>query len=322
MKFLEANRASIAYAADIIKKQGLVAFPTETVYGLGADALDPVAVAKIFEAKQRPFFDPLIVHVADNAMLEKVVASIPPQVQDLLDAFWPGALTVVLEKQEIVPDIISAGLPTVAVRMPSNPVARQLIQQANTPIAAPSANPFGYLSPTIAEHVREQLGNRIDVILDGGPCQIGVESTIVRVIDNTPYLLRSGGISVEELERVVGQMHSSYAHDAVPDAPGQLISHYAPHAKVQIIVEGAEIPEKKGRIGLLAFRSNNRPNIFTHVEVLSATGDLREAAARLFHLLHILDTYTLDTLYVEAVPEKGLGITIMNRLQKAAAEKN
>jgi L-threonylcarbamoyladenylate synthase len=173
------DAGSVHKAAEIIRRGGLVAFPTETVYGLGADAFNPIAVARIFEVKRRPYFDPLIVHVSDPADLNKLVIKIPSNATKLIERFWPGPLTVVLLKKEVVPDIITAGLSTVAIRMPKHPMALSLIEKANCPIAAPSANPFGYLSPTTAEHVRDQLGDQIDFILDGGPCEVGVESTIL-----------------------------------------------------------------------------------------------------------------------------------------------
>ncbi len=200
------DKELIHHAAEIIKRGGIVAFPTETVYGLGADAFNPLAVARIFEVKRRPSFDPLIVHVANPADVKKLVKEIPSNAKKLIERFWPGPLTVVLLKEEDIPDIVTAGLPTLAIRMPSHPMALSLIKESNSPIAAPSANPFGYLSPTTAEHVREQLGDQVDLILDGGPCPVGVESTIVSFLEERPRLLRPGGVSLEEIESIIGKV--------------------------------------------------------------------------------------------------------------------
>src|SRR4030065_1370155 len=197
------DKEIIHQAAEIIRQGGIVAFPTETVYGLGADAFNPLAVARIFEVKRRPYFDPLIVHVANPADVKKLVKQIPSNAKKLIERFWPGPLTVVLLKKEYIPDIVTAGLPTLAIRMPSHPMALSLIRESNSPIAAPSATLFGYVSPTTAEHVREQLGDQVDLILDGGPCPVGVESTIVSFLEEKPRLLRPGGVSLEEIEFVI-----------------------------------------------------------------------------------------------------------------------
>ena len=217
----------IEKAAHIIQEGGLVAFPTETVYGLGADALNPMAVASIFEVKQRPQFDPLIVHVADLRQAEILVKRLPSRAVQLAEAFWPGPLTLVLEKAPFVPDLVTASLPTVALRIPDHPLALSLIRESGRPIAAPSANPFGGVSPTTADHVRQSLGDKIGMILDGGPCRVGVESTVLSLVGDTPLLLRPGGISLEELQSLLGEV--ALAKDGpVPQAPGQLPSHYAP----------------------------------------------------------------------------------------------
>jgi L-threonylcarbamoyladenylate synthase len=191
-------------AAEVIRKGGLVAFPTETVYGLGCNALNPEAVARVFEAKQRPSFDPLIVHIADEAALDGLAHTISLNDRLLMERFWPGPLTLLLPKRAQVPDLVTAGLPTIAVRMPSHPVAQGLIREAAVPVAAPSANPFGYVSPTCAQHVADGLGERVDLILDGGPCQLGVESSIASMVGSRPELLRPGSITLEEISKVVG----------------------------------------------------------------------------------------------------------------------
>jgi L-threonylcarbamoyladenylate synthase len=212
---------AIERAAGLLRQGDLVVFPTETVYGLGADAANPLAVAKIFELKKRPRFDPLIVHIAEKAWLQWLVLRIPPAAQELIERFWPGPLTIILEKGETVPDIVTAGLPTVAIRMPSHPVALELIRAFGTPVAAPSANPFGYVSPTRASHVAEMFKGKVPLILDGGAAAFGIESTIVSIRDGKVVAHRHGAVSIEELERVVGPIREKPA-GGTPEAPGEL----------------------------------------------------------------------------------------------------
>lgn len=314
MAVVPTTPREIEQAARVIREGGLVAFPTETVYGLGANALDASAVARIFEAKRRPSFDPLIVHVADRAMLLRVAREVPPQVEPLMEKFWPGPLTLVLPKAEAVPGIVTSGLPTVAVRMPAHPVALELIRQAGLPIAAPSANPFGYLSPTRAEHVERMLGEAVDLILDGGPTLYGVESTILLLAEK-PVVLRHGAIPVEELESILGRVELRVGEMVRPLVPGQLPQHYAPRTPIQV-ARPDEVPkELRKQWGYLAFR--DVPKGFKIVKVLSPTGDLREAAAHLFEALHQLDRLGLPAIYAEPVPEEGLGRAIMDRLRRA-----
>jgi L-threonylcarbamoyladenylate synthase len=315
---LQPHDDAFTRAAAIITRGGLVAFPTETVYGLGACAFDPEAVAKVFEAKRRPSFDPLIVHLAAIADLPRVCRRVNAAAQLLIDHFWPGPLTLVLPKSADVPAIVTSGLETVAVRMPAHPVARRLIQAAETPLAAPSANRFGRLSPTTAAHVAEQLGQDIDLILDGGPCPIGVESTIIDLSGDRPMLLRPGGIAREDLEKFVGQIAIAPLNPT-PQAPGQLPSHYAPRTPLKILVDhAAPLPSTSARVGLLAFKAGReRREGCARQEILSAAGDLREAAQRLFACLHRLDEAGLDVIYAEPLPEIGLGQAIMDRLRKA-----
>jgi len=312
---------AIRLAAEIIRTGGLVAFPTETVYGLGCDALSPNAAAKVFEAKQRPRFDPLIVHLANRSMVETVAASVPPTADRLINAFWPGPLTLVLPKQPEVPDLVTAGLPTVAVRMPNHPVAQALIQEAQTPIAAPSANPFGYVSPTTAQHVYDGLGDRVELILDGGPCSVGVESTIVSLTGTIPQLLRPGSLSLEEIQAVIGPVERAASPDETGHMPGQSSRHYATRTPVIILPAlGAwPIPSRSERVGLLAMSTPRQSaSRFHAVEVLSPSGDLREAARRLFAVLRTLDGLGLDRLYAEPCEEVGLGLAIMDRLRRCA----
>lgn len=303
-------------AAQIIRMGGLVAFPTETVYGLGANALDAMAVARIFEAKERPSFDPLIVHISDGEMLQRVVQEVPALAERLMARFWPGPLTLVLPKSALIPEIVTAGLPTVAVRMPAHPVAQALIQQAGVPVAAPSANPFGYLSPTRAEHVERMLGKRVDLILDGGRTEFGVESTIVLLAEK-PVVLRYGAVSVEALEQVVGEVTEQLEERDKPLVPGQLPQHYAPHTPIRIAAPGEVPPSQRKRVGYLAFREV--PKGFKVVKVLSPTGNLLEAAAHLFEALHQLDRLGLKAIYAEPIPEVGLGRAIMDRLRRASS---
>ena len=311
---------SIRFAAEIIRGGGLVAFPTETVYGLGANALNPDAVARIFEVKQRPSFDPLIVHIATRASLDRLVETISLGDHRLMDVFWPGPLTLVLPKREIVPDIVTAGLPTVAIRMPAHPVAQALIREAGVPIAAPSANPFGYVSPTCAQHVLDGLGDHVDLILDGGPCQIGVESTIVSMVGTWTELLRPGSVTLAELREVIGPVVRAAASQTVV-APGQLPRHYATRTPVTILAAQGVRPVVHGheRAGLLAMSPLGQADErFCAIEVLSAAGDLREAARHLFAALRRLDTLGLDRLYAEPCDEQGLGLAIMDRLRRCA----
>ena len=317
-----ADPENVARAGALLRAGGIVAFPTETVYGLGADAFDAAAVARIFEAKGRPVFDPLIVHVSDDAMLARVVPSVPELARRLAERFWPGPLTLVLEKRDAVPAIVTAGLPTVGVRCPAHPVAQALIEAAGVPLAAPSANRFGAISPTRAEHVEAQLGERVDTILDGGPTELGVESTIVLLAGERPALLRHGALPVEEIEAVTGPLldatRAGEARDAVPLAPGQSASHYAPRTPLRVVLADSVPLEERARAGLLAFRAPAAEPGYAAVRVLAADGDLRRAAAVLFEALHELDALGLERIDAEQVPETGIGRAIADRLRRAA----
>ncbi len=317
------NSETIHAAARILRSGGVVAFPTETVYGLGADAFNALAVAKIFEIKKRPYFDPLIVHISDDDQFEKL-AQVTQAAKDLARAFWPGPLTLVLKKKPGIPDLVVAGLETIAVRMPDHPAALDLIRAAKTPLAAPSANPFGYLSPTTSKHVEEQLGEQIDFILDGGPCLTGVESTIIDLSCERPKLLRPGGISAEEIEKITGPMERQISA-SMPTAPGQLKQHYSPRKPLRILsIEEMKSHSKLSKAGILLFSSGSAPEAqppiqATAVEVLSEKGDLKEAAANLFSALHRLDKSKSEIIFAEPMPENGLGLAIMDRLRRAAA---
>ena len=318
MNVFRATPRKIKEAGEIIKNGGLVAFPTETVYGLGADAMNSAAVAAIFEIKKRPHFDPLIVHIQSIGQLEELAAKIPSMAFLLIEKFWPGPLTLVLKKRKAVPDLVTSGLPTVAVRMPHHPVALKLIKYAGTPIAAPSANPFNYLSPTRAEHVWDQLGDHVDMILDGGACQVGVESTVLDLSGKQPTLLRPGGLDLKDIESIIGRV-KVISKAKRPHSPGQMSFHYAPHAKLRLIRRGPYVIPDGKRIGYLAFDDFSSRD-FEKIEILSKQGNLREAAARLFECLHCLDRLNLDEIWAEEVPKIGLGLAIMDRLKKAAAK--
>ena len=314
--------SDVQRAAAILQAGGLVAFATETVYGLGADALNPNAVACVFEVKQRPHFDPLIVHVAERSELDRLIEQMPPVGEKLATAFWPGPLTLVLEKRDIVPDLVTAGLPTVAVRIPSHPMAQQLLQTAKIPIAAPSANPFGRISPTTAAHVADQLGERIDYVLDGGPCQVGLESTVLQLTDRKPVLLRPGGVTVEAIEAVIGPVavpqHGTQRQEGAMHSPGQLPQHYAPRTRLVMADRVPDSLPERQRVGLLAFENQEQAARFTSVEVLSSVGDLTEAAANFFAALRRLDAAGLDLIVAESFPNEGLGRALNDRLKRAA----
>lgn len=319
MNIVKATESNVKKAAQIIRDGGLVAFPTETVYGLGADALNPSAAAGIFEAKKRPFFDPLIVHIADISGVEKIAQNIDRKGHSLMERFWPGPLTIVLEKTVIVPDIVTSGMPTVAVRMPVHSAARDLIRFADTPIAAPSANRFGCLSPTTADHVYSQLGDSVDMILDGGPCSVGIESTIIKLINNRIYLLRHGGTAPEDIEEFTGESLIMEKTHEMPEAPGQLPYHYSPEKRV-ILVD--KIFPVEGNCGYLFFRQPSIPFPTERSRILSGTGNMREAAANLFSHLHWLDSLDIEMIYAERVEGSGLGAAIMDRLKKASMKYN
>lgn len=318
MTLVPATAAEIARAATLLRKGDLVAFPTETVYGLGADATQGEAVARIFETKGRPRFNPLIATVASLAEAEKI-AVVGPMAAKLAAAFWPGPLTLVmpLAARSTISDLVTAGLSTIAVRVPSNPVAHDLIVAAGRPIAAPSANRSGRLSPTTARHVAEDLGKAVDLILDGGPCRHGLESTIVDVSGDLPTLLRPGAVAAEEIERELGQplwrRHASSGQR--PSAPGQLDSHYAPRARMRLNIQTSQPGE-----ALLAF-GDAVPAHRGPMINLSQSGNLRQAAAALFAALRELDRTGVSTIAVMPIPDTGLGEAINDRLRRAAAPR-
>lgn len=315
----------LATAQRLLEAGQLVAIPTETVYGLAANALDSDAVLAIFGAKNRPVFDPLIVHSDSLARVEPFLGAIPDAARLLADAFWPGPLTLLLPRQPAIPDLVTAGLPTVGVRVPNHPLTLDLLRALPFPVAAPSANPFGYISPTTAQHVADQLDGQIPYILDGGPCAVGVESTIVSFDEERPAILRLGGITVDEIEAVIGPVSVRNHSTDNPAAPGMLTHHYAPRKPV-VLVSGRQISDGS-RLSQLAF-SGAGALVFQDVlieipaqnqMVLSLTGDPGEAARNLFAHLRALDALPIDIIYAELLPETGLGRAINDRLRRAAA---
>jgi L-threonylcarbamoyladenylate synthase len=313
-------KENIAKAAQIIKNGGIVAFPTETVYGLGADVFNTKAIEKIFNIKERPLFDPLIVHISDIKQLELLVKKVDENILKLAEKFWPGPLTIVTEKNENVPDLVTANLPTVAVRMPNHRAALQLIRQAETPIAAPSANKFGMLSPTNAKHVLKQLKN-IDFIIDGGNTGVGIESTVISLNEEGFKILRPGVISQQDLSTVIPYTDNKFfIQKRGLQSPGLLKSHYSP--KVPLCILGEEqVDSVNKKIGFLIFGKNKEKNNGSVVENLSPAEDLKEAASNLYGALHKLEESGVDMIIAEPVPETGIGIAIMDRLRKAAAKK-
>lgn len=316
----------IDLAVGTLREGRLVAFGTETVYGLGANALDAKAVARIFEAKNRPHFDPLIVHIADRKWLPELAVEVGSLADNLIDVFWPGPLTLVLPKTELVPDLVTSGLPSVAVRMPSHPQASELLLNVDLPIAAPSANPFGQLSPTTAEHVAATLGERIDLILDGGPCGVGVESTVLLMTDSLPRLLRHGGVTQEQIEEVIGPIGvlpspadgPASTSESAP-SPGMLPQHYAPRTPLGLAedVHLAELVRSGKRIGAVSLSGVETDLEFASEEVLAPDGDLTKAAAGFFAALRRLDSSKLDQIVAWPFPDKGLGRALNDRLKRA-----
>lgn len=326
---------AMARAADIIRQGGIVAFPTETVYGLGANAMDAAAVARIFAAKGRPSDNPLIVHVADREQLAGVVGELPPIVERLMAKFWPGPLTLVLPKRPVIPEAVTCGLSTVGVRMPNHPVALALIRAAGVPLAAPSANKSGRPSPTAAEHVLEDLAGRIPLVLDGGETGLGLESTVLDMTVDPPVLLRPGGVTLEQICAVIGPVevapavHGGEAGEA-PRSPGMKYTHYAPKAQV-LLVEGPvlhmqdkirdltrEFQEEGKRVGIMC--SAESRGVYQSEVVLEygTREDLAGVASDLFSTLRAFDRHKVDVILAEGVPATGIGLAIMNRLRRAA----
>jgi L-threonylcarbamoyladenylate synthase len=312
------SASQLEEAVRLLSAGRLVAIPTETVYGLAANAMDALAVARIFEAKGRPHFDPLIVHAAGTEQALSLASDCPPLARRLAEHFWPGPLTLVLPKVPQIPELVTSGLPSVALRVPAHPLTLQLLRLFGGPLAAPSANRFGRISPTTAEHVRSELGEAVSLVLDGGPCETGVESTIVSFVTGRPVLLRPGGLPLEALQELVGPLEVPAIDPAHPMAPGQLPSHYAPHTPLFLATAEAP-PEAAGRKpGLLLIGPGRVVSGYELIEVLSPSGDLREAAAGLFAALRRLDAAGLTGIVAELTTDHGLGRAINDRLTRAS----
>lgn len=331
-------RAAVSQAVELLREGEVVALPAETVYGLAADALNPAAVARIFEAKERPSFDPLIVHLPHRKRLADV-AVVPPEIAQtvsvLIEKFWPGPLTLVLPKAETVPEAVTGGLPTVAVRMSSHPVFKAVVTSFGGPLAAPSANRFGRISPTSASAVMKELEGRIPLILDGGACPEGLESTILKIIPTEKgkplfRILRAGPVTKDDLQpygkvEFANGQPDKKGHVAPPEVPGQLPSHYAPRTPLRLLEHPDHfLPEAGKRYALLSYRGDAEDGYlgltdWEHIHVLSpGSGKLPEAALRLFHALRALDELGVDEIIAEPVPMRDVGVAIMERLRRAS----
>lgn len=307
----------VSVAAEIIRTGGIGAMPTETVYGLAADATNGHAVARVFEAKRRPSFDPLIVHIADHSWVKRYAADIPETARRLMDAFWPGPLTIILKKKDIIPDIVTSGLDTVGLRMPDHPVALDLIRQSDRPIAAPSANLFSHTSPTSPGPVMDSLGQSIDFVIDGGECAVGLESTIISCAEDVPVLYRPGGISAERIESIIGSIRIAGATGDEAKAPGRSLRHYAPE-KPMFLDDLRENHDWDRRMGLLCLcKDLEDEKHFEEIIELSPSGDLREAAHNLYAAIRSLDKMNVDAIIARSVPPRDIGIAVNDRLRRA-----
>jgi L-threonylcarbamoyladenylate synthase len=309
----------IVKAKEILENENLVAIPTETVYGLAGNIYSEKAINKIFKTKNRPFNNPLIVHIHSKELLENIAQEIPEKAKKLADAFWPGSLTLVLKKKETIPYSITAGKETVAVRVPNHPLTLELLKQLDFPLAAPSANPFGSISPTTSQHVADYFTDTLEMVLDGSNCENGIESTIVGFEDEKAILYRLGSISVEDIESIIGPIQIVNKNDSSPNAPGMLSRHYAPKTKT-IVSENIEEEIKiypTSKIGVLLFQDLKISDVNIEKEILSINGSLKEATANLYAAMHRLDRKGLDLIIAEKFPENDLGKSINDRLERA-----
>ncbi len=313
----------IQKASEILKHDELVAIPTETVYGLAGNGLSETAVKKIFELKQRPLFNPLILHTYSLEQIERFVSYIPEKAQKLAQTFWPGSLTLVLDKKDTVPDIITAGKDTVAVRIPDHPLTLELLKTLDFPLAAPSANPFGCISPTQAEHVTSYFPEGLQLVLDGGACKNGIESTIVGFEGDEPIIYRLGSIATEDIINTIGGVTVINKNEDNPEAPGMLSRHYAPETTTYLVddIQSFITSHPNKKIGAITFHQHiDLPNIQS-LAILSPKKDLKEAASNLYATMHKLDQLDLDIIVAERFPEQGLGKSINDRLDRATKKK-
>jgi len=311
---------NIQLAVQELIEDKIIAIPTETVYGLAGNAFSESAIHKIFALKNRPLHNPLIVHIQSINYLTQVAKDIPDKAYQLAKAFWPGPLTLVLNKKENIPNIVSAQKNTVAVRVPNHPIALELLANIDFPIAAPSANPFGSISPTSAIHVANYFANELEIILDGGECEKGIESTIVGFDGDEPVLYRLGSISMDDIEKEIGELKLIIKNDINPNAPGMLSRHYAPKTKMYFTNNVYEFIQNitNKKIGVLLFENNLYHQNIKHQEILSVTGDLNVAAKNLYAAMHRLDNSNLDIIVAERLPDIGLGKTINDKLERAS----
>ncbi|MFT5602740.1 MAG: L-threonylcarbamoyladenylate synthase [Flavobacteriales bacterium] len=312
----------IAIAKIWLESNQLVAIPTETVYGLAGNAFSEEAVNLIYETKNRPLKNPLIVHIANADQLNTVASYVPVLAQKLADKFWPGPLTLVLPKKDIVPSIVSSGKNTVGIRVPNHPLTLQLLNELDFPLAAPSANPFGYISPTLPIHVKKVLKDQIPYILDGGACEKGLESTIIGFEEESPVIYRHGAIPKEDIEKCIGSVKEFTKADANPSAPGMMHQHYSPSTDFRLVDDVSSILHQyeHKRIGLLVLKADPEWSKDHKVFELSPNHQLEEAAQRLFDAMHKLDELNLDIIIAERMPDLGIGKAINDRLERAAAE--
>lgn len=309
----------LSLAIELLKAGKLVSIPTETVYGLAANALNEEAVVNIFKAKNRPFFDPLIVHVASIEQAKNYTINWTDNAEKLAQKFWPGPMTLLLDKNNLIPDIITSGSSKVAIRIPNHPISLDLLSKLNFPLAAPSANPFGYISPTNASHVEKQLSNKVDYILDGGNSEVGIESTIIDCTTEKAIILRLGGLSIKELESCLGyKLELQTIENSNPQAPGQLDKHYAPNSKLKIVEDLNQINNDESNIGVLSFGQNFNSIDKVFELNLSKDGNIDEAAKNLFSFLRQLDEMKFNVIYTQYLPNDGLGIAINDRLKRAS----
>ncbi|MBC5842024.1 threonylcarbamoyl-AMP synthase [Flavobacterium sp. F-380] len=314
---------SIQDAKNILEQGELVAIPTETVYGLAGNIYNESAISKIFETKKRPSYNPLIVHIDSIEKLDHIVSEVPEKARVLATTFWPGSLTLVLKKKDTIPDLITAGKNTVAVRVPNHPLTLALLKSLNFPLAAPSANPFGSISPTTANHVAAYFESTVKMVLDGGACANGIESTIIGFEEGEAILYRLGAISVEEIEAVIGPLKKLLKNDTAPQAPGMLSRHYAPHTKIILShdLQSTVREYENKKIGIISFTKSVFPNPMMVVEVLSESGSLKEASKNLYAAMHRLDNLDLDIIIASYFPENELGNSINDRLSRATKTK-
>lgn len=309
----------ILKAVEILNREELVAIPTETVYGLAGNIYSDTAIKKIFTMKKRPFFNPLIVHIHSMEQVMELADGFPEKAQQLAKAFWPGSLTLILPKKDTVPDLITAGNDTVGIRMPNHILTLELLRNLSFPIAAPSANPFTQISPTTAQHVKNYFNGELEMVLDGGDCENGIESTIIGFENNEPVVYRLGSIALEDITAVIGNVVLKNNKEQAPNAPGMLEKHYAPRTKTYLVENVtdfiAQHPDKK--IGLLLHTNNHDNYKVAHIHYLSKTGDLKEAATNLYSAMHELDLLKLDLIIAQRLPDTGLGQSINDRLERA-----